>query len=81
MNILTPLRRALLCLACCAAVGAGAAERRPSPADPADADAPVPATRYAGKPAYRPAPAAAKRPDQNWQALNRTVGEIGRAHV
>jgi hypothetical protein len=41
---------------------------------PAAATLAVPATRYRPVLPYRPAPAPATSPDQNWKALNDTVG-------
>lgn len=68
MKALPSLVRAAILLA--PAVAATAGELPAA----ANAGAAVPATRYESAVPYRPAPAPAASPDQNWEAANRTVG-------
>lgn len=69
INIL--LRAGCLVLGACAPVLAAFAQ-----ANPANPDAAVPATRYQDSSGYRSPAAPAASPDQNWKALNQTVGSI-----
>lgn len=76
MTSFTQLCRVAAGLAVAMAVQAHAAEPAPKAADPADPNAAVPATRYKSALPYRPAPARGLTADQNWKALNQTVGAI-----
>jgi hypothetical protein len=76
MTSFTQLCRAAACLAVAMAVQARAAEQERRPADPADPNAAVPASRYKPALPYRPAAPPARAPDQNWKALNQAVGAI-----
>lgn len=74
MNKIPMLFCAAACLALCGASAARAVDGPRAPADPANAHAAVPATRYQSSLPYRPLPTATASPDRNWAALNRTVG-------
>jgi len=76
MKTINTLYRAAACLALCAATAAQAASDPPAPADPANADAAVPETRYRTSLPYRPLPKTTASADQNWAAANRTVGSL-----
>lgn len=71
MNKHTLLRAGSLVLGACAPALAALAQ-----ANPANPDAAVPATRYQPSASYRAPAAPATTPDQNWKALNQTVGSI-----
>lgn len=70
------LCRVAACLAVAMAAQANAAEQDRRPADPADPQAAVPASRYKPALPYRPAQQSGLTPDQNWKALNQAVGAI-----
>lgn len=72
------LRRAATLVAFMASVfapGAHASDPRPRLADPADASAVVPPTRYEATGLASTAAVATPSPAQNWKALNQVVGE------
>lgn len=76
MTSYTQLCRAAACLAVAMATQAHAAGPARPPADPADPNAATPATQYKAGVPYRPASQRGLTPDQNWKALNQTVGAL-----
>lgn len=77
MTSFTLLCRVAACLAAALFVVAHAAEPARKAADPADPNATVPATRYRPALPYRTVPPQqGPAADQNWKALNQTVGAI-----
>jgi hypothetical protein len=76
MTYIHSLYRAAAFLVLGAATAAQAADEPRLPANPADANASVPDTRYRASLPYRALPQATTSADQNWKGLNQTVGAI-----
>jgi hypothetical protein len=76
MISLPKLCRAAVCLAYGLATLAQAADRPQHVPDPSDPSAAVPPPALTAGVPYRSLPAQSASPDQNWRALNQTVGAI-----